>query len=66
VTVEFRVLTWNCKGAVAKSGVWDYLLELSPDVALLQEVGAISANVLAEFECHQQPATSEERGQVFC
>ena len=66
MTAEFRVLTWNCKRAVVKSGVWDYLLELSPDVALLQEVGAIPAKVLAEFECHQQPATGKTgRPQKF-
>jgi hypothetical protein len=53
---EFRVLTWNCWRAVAGSGVWDYLLELSPDVAFLQEVGTIPTKVLAEFECQQQPA----------
>jgi exonuclease III len=36
-----RVVTWNCRGALASSKVWDYLFALEPDVALLQEVGAI-------------------------
>lgn len=59
---EFKVLTWNCKRAVTESGVWDYLLELDPDVAFLQEVGTIPAKVLAEFKCYQQKAIVETGG----
>lgn len=36
-----RVVTWNCRGAVAPSKVWNYLFALEPDVALLQEVGSV-------------------------
>lgn len=35
---EHRIVTWNCHGAQADSGVWAYLLELAPDLAVLQEV----------------------------
>lgn len=37
----FRVVTWNCRRASSKSRAWDYLLELNPDVALLQDFGNI-------------------------
>jgi exonuclease III len=34
-----RVISWNVKRAAIDSPVWDYLLNLSPDIALLQEIG---------------------------
>lgn len=40
---NMRIVSWNCRRASAKSGVWDYLQELAPDVALLQEVCGIPA-----------------------
>jgi hypothetical protein len=33
----FRAITWNCRRAGARSALWDYFMELDPDVALLQE-----------------------------
>lgn len=36
-----RVISWNLRRAQANSPVWDYLLEAAPDIALLQEVGAL-------------------------
>ena len=32
---QFTVVSWNCRRATAGSPLWDYLLELDPDVALL-------------------------------
>lgn len=55
----FRVVSWNCHRAPTGSGVWDYLLELGPDVVLLQEVGAIPSKVQGEFTFDQQPATGK-------
>jgi len=34
-----RMITWNVHGAKRESGVWKLLLELQPDLILLQEVG---------------------------
>jgi exonuclease III len=36
-----RIVTWNCRRAKANSSLWSYFEELSPDVAVLQEVGGI-------------------------
>jgi hypothetical protein len=41
----FRVITWNCRRASLNSGLWDYLLEIDPDVALLQDFGSIPERV---------------------
>ncbi len=46
---QFTVVSWNCRRATADSPLWDYLLELDPTVALLQEVGGLSAKTLDRF-----------------
>lgn len=51
-----RIVTWNCKGAPAQSAAWDYLLELNPSVALLQEVGELPDRVRSIYECDHRPA----------
>ena len=48
-----RVITWNCRNATAKSRVWDYLLELAPDVALLQEVRGLPQHVMNDYAAIQ-------------
>lgn len=45
----FRILTWNCRRASTTSRLWDYLLELDPDVALLQDFGAVPEHVLQQY-----------------
>jgi exonuclease III len=55
----FRVVTWNCRRATSVSGVWDYLLEMDPDVALLQEIGSIPEKVGTVYEYHMRWATSK-------
>lgn len=48
-----RILTWNMKGAKAsRQAAWEYLLELRPDIALLQEVGELPLWVARDFEHH--------------
>ncbi len=49
VQQTFRVVTWNCRRASLGSGLWDYLLELDPDVALLQDYGTIPDRVLQVY-----------------
>ena len=51
-----KVITWNCHRAAATSGVWDYLLESAPDVALLQEVSEIPERVRSQFACTESAA----------
>jgi len=48
-----RVVSWNCRRATARSGVWDYLLELSPDLALLQEVSGIPKHIERQYAIFQ-------------
>ncbi len=56
-----RVVSWNVRGASKKKKeVWDFLLALQPDVALLQEVGDIPAQVSDEFDCLIRPAVTED------
>src|SRR5262245_31779189 len=45
-----RIVCWNCRRGRKASGVWDYLLRLEPDVALLQEVGTIPAALGEVFQ----------------
>ena len=61
-----RVVTWNCRRAAAQHPLWDYLIELSPDVAMLQEVGAIPEHLLASFDTRLgTPRTRGGRPQRF-
>lgn len=49
MTQPFRVITWNCRHASSASKLWDYLLELAPDVALLQDFGVVPKPVLEAY-----------------
>jgi hypothetical protein len=53
VSAALRVLTWNCKRAKQGSAVWDYFLEINPDIALLQEVIGIPEHIKSSFACHE-------------
>ena len=59
-----RVVAWNMNGAKAtRQGAWEYLSELRPDIALLQEVGEVPLSVAAEFEHYAVPAV-QKNGQA--
>jgi len=58
----FRVITWNCRHASVKSRLWDYLLELDPDVALLQDFVAIPGQVLRVYAHAQATAVTKTGG----
>jgi hypothetical protein len=49
-----RVVTWSCRGASAKSAVWDYLLELNPDVAFLQYVRGLPKTIESRYSVVQR------------
>jgi len=57
---NFRIVTWNCRKATKKSGLWDYLLEMDPDVALLQEVSEIPEKVCSAYACEVRKATKKD------
>jgi hypothetical protein len=62
----FRVVTWNCRRASTGSSAWDYLLELDPDLALLQEMGGLSPRITDRYACAADvPATPSGRPQPF-
>ena len=64
---EMRILTWNVRRATAHSPAWDYLRELAPDVALLQEVGALSPHVRDDSSVVLRPAAGKSgKPQGFC
>jgi hypothetical protein len=52
-------MTWNCRRASKSSGLWDCLLELDPDVALLQDFGTIPERVLQTYVHAQNAAVAE-------
>jgi exonuclease III len=63
---QFRVVAWNCRRASLGSAAWDYLLELNPDVALLQETGLIPDRVAAAYETAiATPVTDSGKPQGF-
>lgn len=45
-----KTLTWNCRRATQASQLWNYFTELSPDIALLQEVGSIPPALKHEYD----------------
>lgn len=52
-----RVVTWNMHRATAPAhGAWEYLLDLEPDLVLLQEVGEIPLWVSSRFACAAERA----------
>jgi endonuclease/exonuclease/phosphatase family metal-dependent hydrolase len=52
-----HILSWNVRRATARSAVWDYFLECSPDLALLQEVNGWPERVSSAYECRAELAT---------
>ena len=46
----FKIITWNIHNANQESPVWKLLLELQPDLVLLQEVGSIPEEIKKVFD----------------
>jgi exonuclease III len=51
-----KIIAWNIHGARNNSPVWDTLLSFHPDIALLQEVGALPAHLADTFDIVSRPA----------
>jgi endonuclease/exonuclease/phosphatase family metal-dependent hydrolase len=45
-----RIVTWNCRRATNGHLLWDYLEELAPDVAFLQEVGTLPVHRFTSYD----------------
>lgn len=60
-----KVVTWNLHLASATSPAWHYLLELDPDIALLQEVNAVPPAVTREYACLRTRAMGMTAFQNF-
>lgn len=45
-----RVITWNIHGAKFDSPVWVHLLEMYPEIILLQEVGSIPEKIEEKYD----------------
>lgn len=52
-----RVITWNLHTAGKTSDVWQIILDLKPDVALLQEVGDIPEKIDNQYDIYSKIAT---------
>lgn len=44
-----RVVSWNLRKASANSGAWDLLLELDPDIALIQDARSMPETIRANY-----------------
>ena len=61
-----RIVSWNCRRAKKTSGVWDYLLALAPDIAVLQEVSGLPEAITSVFAVEtMRPITKDGRDQRF-
>lgn len=64
MTLTLRVLTWNCRNASVNSPAWDYLLELDPDIALLQDFRTIPDRVLEAYATGPDMVSASEPGKA--
>ena len=55
-----RIIVWNCHGAGSASEAWDYLLELDPEIALLQEVRSLPAKIESRYDWRGHLATNKD------
>ncbi|MCD6435575.1 MAG: hypothetical protein J7L15_04240 [Clostridiales bacterium] len=55
-----KIITWNLHRASKENPIWNLILELNPDIALLQEVGSIPKDILNKFDVLSKFATNKE------
>ena len=53
-------MTWNLHYGKVSSHAWDYILEINPDIALLQEVGILPEKVSSRFSHYALPAIKKD------
>lgn len=63
---SLKVVVWNMRRASTASPAWDYFNELSPDLALLQEVSGVPARIATSYQCAlRHPAGRSDKPQRF-
>jgi exonuclease III len=55
-----RIVSWNVKRAGADDEVWNVLLQLDPDIALLQEVGKLPEKITSGYSIVEHPYVSKK------
>lgn len=66
MNAQHRIVTWNCNHAQATSDLWNYLLELDPDLALLQEVGSLPETLARTYDIRlASPRKQNGQAQPF-
>lgn len=55
-----KICCWNVRRATATSGAWGILDEISPDLALLQEVGALPQFLSDKYRVKMTPAVKKD------
>ena len=50
-----RIVSWNVQRAVADDEVWNVLLQLDPDIALLQEVRKLPEKLTSGYSVIEHP-----------
>ncbi len=60
-----RIVAWNMKSARSSSAAWSYLRELSPDIALLQEVGSVPEHIARSHYRTKIPVKKSGAPQSF-
>lgn len=57
-----RVISWNCRRAGARSAIWTRILELKPDVAIIQEVSSLPVAITEVFSARIVPCRTKNGG----
>ena len=55
-----RIVSWNVQRAVADDEVWNVLLQLDPDIALLQEVRKLPEKLTSGYSVIEHPYVSKK------
>ena len=54
-----RVITWNVRRAKADDVAWEMLLDMEPDIALLQEVSIFPPTITSSFDVKFESAVGK-------
>ncbi len=54
-----KIITWNIRRAMKSSDVWNIIIDINPDIALLQEIGDIPDNIKKIFSVKFKKAVNK-------
>jgi endonuclease/exonuclease/phosphatase family metal-dependent hydrolase len=60
--MTLRVLSWNCRRASRAHELWRYVAEISPDIAVLQEVTHLPHQILDAYDTRSATPTTKSGG----